>query len=147
MKSPFTKEKTEEPQVDSVPESGNVSLSEKEQQKIYEIEMKQQEAEEEARRLGKFFTLEIGESTEVIINFANTETFKTKTKNGDLVEQFRYELIDQRYPDRVKQFDTWWNVSEAIVRNVKAGHSKMVIKCQKNQVGGRKYVVVPYDAE
>ena len=81
------------------------------------------------------------------MNFARSETFKVKTKAGDLVDQFRYIVIDQRYPDREKQFDTWVNVSKAIVHNVENGHTRMTIKCVKNQMGGRKYVVVPYEDE
>lgn len=144
----FGKKEEVKPQVDLVPESGKeVSMSEQEMEKLREIKQVQEEAREEAKRLGKFFSLEIGEKTRIIVNFAKTETFKVKTKSGDLVDQFRYEVIDARYPDRVKQFDTWHNVSEAIVHNVENGHTEMEIRCLKNQMGGRKYVIVPYDEE
>lgn len=99
------------------------------------------EAKEHQKIFGKFFQLDIGEESVVTIIPSKIDVFKTKGKDGELLDQFRYSLIDVRAPDREKTFDVWASVAAQITERLDKGVLTMKIVCGKSQTGGRKYSV------
>ena len=132
----------------TVPESGNTpktqatqNISAQDRTAIDKTKAAIQEAKEQQKIFGKFFQLDIGEETVVTIIPSKTQLFKVKGKTGDLLDQFRYYLIDVRAPDREKTFDTFASVAAAITERLDAGVYTMKLKATKNNTGGRKYIV------
>ena len=161
MKNIFNKDKqveaTQEDEkpyetVQTVPESGNETKQPSTQNfstsnAVEQAKQKVKQAKEEQKIFGKFFQLDIGEEAIVTIDPNRIDTFKTKTKSGDLSDQFRFYLIDIRAQDRTKTFDCYANTADQILNKMDEmdgnGNPKhtMKIKCVANQTGGRKYQI------
>ena len=99
------------------------------------------EAKEHQKIFGKFFQLDIGEESIVTIIPSLFDTFKTKSKDGELVDTFRYHLVDVRAPDKQKSWDVYASVAAQITERLDKGVLTMKIVCGKSQTGGRKYSV------
>lgn len=102
-------------------------------------------AKEEQKIFGKFFQLDIGEEAIITVRQDRIDTFKTKRKDGELADQFRFYLVDIRAQDRQKTWDVYVNTADQILAKIEEGKLTMKIKCVANQTGGRKYIVEDAD--
>lgn len=111
----FGKNKEENPEQE-IPVSGNrTKLSAEALDRMNENE----KARKEAEKTSKFFKLEIGEETIVSILPEKSLTFKSETRDHQLVDKFRYYLYDRNVPDVEKVFDCYWKMSEAIDNEIR----------------------------
>ena len=115
-------------------------LSEAQKQKIVEMKKERDTIMKEESR---FFSLEIGEIVEVLIHVDKTKKFDGKSRDGELVTQYRYFLDDLRNADNIrsKQWDTYANTANKIDNAILRGDNSLIkIHCRKGKSGGKNYI-------